>query len=377
MRIALFTDTYRPQVNGVTRTLQRLVAHAVDRGHELALVTPRLGAIEPLAAEHIELPALTVPFYPELRIAVPLDPWTARRLNGFGPDVIHVATEFTIGWSGLGYAAAKPLVTSFHTDFPAYLAGYGFGGLERAAWSWLRSFHGRSRTTLCPSSATRAQLLDRGFHTDIRVWSRGVDAREFRPDRRSAALRRRWAGEASHLLVFVSRLAPEKRVDVLLEAFRSIRATRNDVALLVVGDGPARQEMEAAAPDGTVFAGYLTGDDLAGAYAVGDVFLFPSDTETFGNVVLEAMASGLPVVAPSRGGVLDSVVHGETGWLVEPGNPDAFARATTALLDDPDRRQTFAAAGRAHALRKSWSRILDGVLDVYAEAAMCDTALVA
>lgn len=378
MRIALFTDTYLPQVNGVSRTLARLVDHATARGHDVALVTPRDRDRDGRRA-FLELASMRVPFYPELRLAVPMDPWSARRLDAYRPDVVHVATEFTTGWSGLTYARGKrvPVISSFHTDLPAYLTGYGFGGLEQAAWSWLRSFHADARTTLCPSWATLRQLREQEFLGDLRVWSRGVDAEAFRPAHRSVDVRARLAPGAHHILLYVGRLAPEKRVGVLLEAFAAVRERRPGTALVIVGDGPVRDELTAAAPEGVTFTGFLSGIELARAYAAADVFTFPSDTETFGNVVLEAMASGLPVVAPDRGGVQDSVAPDETGVLVEPGSAEAFAAGILEILDDPVRAARMRVGARSVAEGKSWDGILDEVLDVYAEAATAAPARVA
>jgi glycosyltransferase involved in cell wall biosynthesis len=372
MRIALFTDTYAPQVNGVTKTLGRLVDHATERGHEVALVTPRINREAARGASlHLQLASLTVPLYPELQLARPLGPWGGRQLRAFSPDVVHVATEFTVGWSGVRWALDQqvPLVTSFHTDFPAYLAGYGLGRLEKPAWRYLRTFHARSSRTFCPSRATLRQLRDNGFDHSLSVWSRGVNAGMFHPNRRSLETRAALAGDAQSLLVYVGRLAPEKRVDVLLEAFRGLRCERGvDVALAIVGDGPARAELEQLATEGVTFTGFLRGDALASAYASADVFAFPSDTETFGNVVLEAMASGLPVVAPSRGGVTDLVEHERTGLLVEPRDPHDFARAVHRLLGDRALRGRMARRARAISEGRSWGSIFDRLFEEYREA---------
>jgi glycosyltransferase involved in cell wall biosynthesis len=342
MRIALFTDTYLPQVNGVSRTLGRLVTHAIGRGHEVAVISPRLPDYDDHASLKIDLPGLPAPFYPQLRLALPLDPWNARRVRAFEPDLVHVATEFTVGWSGTTFAADNdlPLVTSFHTDFPAYLAGYGLAGLEAAAWRLLASFHQRAGLTFCPSTATLAQLREAGFHDRLRIWARGVDATRFDPARRSHEVRRRWAPDADVILLFVGRLAPEKRTGLLLEAFRELQDRSGPrLGLLVVGDGPDRDALEAQAVPGVVFTGFRTGAELADLYAAADLFAFPSDTETFGNVVLEAMASGLPVVTADQGGVVDSVTPGVTGALFPAGDRRALTRELERLIADPEARR--------------------------------------
>src|SRR5262245_22413620 len=259
MRIALFTDTYVPQVNGVANTLKRLVQHCEASGHDVALITPQ---VEPFTqsspALHVRLPAVPLPFYPELSLARMLDGASAKRLRAFAPDIIHCATEFTIGWSGAIWAAQNrvPLVTSFHTNFPQYVGAYGFGALEQAAWRYLRAFHSRASLTMCPSRATLERLRAAGFAGDLRIWSRGVDAQRFTPARRRSEVRAELAPGYEHILLYVGRLAPEKRVDMLLEAFAQVRESSQSVALVLVGHGPAAEELVAQAPPDVIFAGY-------------------------------------------------------------------------------------------------------------------------
>lgn len=368
MRIALFTDTYVPDVNGVARTLGRLVAHAVERGHRVALVTPRVGEREDAADLHRQLGSVPFPFYRELQLARFLDREGRRALAAFRPHLVHVATESTVGWSGRQWALRHgvPLVTSFHTDFPAYLPSYGLGWLVNPAWRFLRRFHEPARLTFCPSRATREQLRDQGFHERSRIWSRGVDTVLFTPSRRSWAVRERLAPGADRIVMYVGRLAWEKRLKVLAEAFLLMRETHpGDLRLVLVGDGPARTRLERDLAEGTHFTGYLRGDELADAYAAADVFVFPSDTETFGNVVAEAMASGLPVVAPSQGGVTETVRPGETGVLVPPRDSQAFAEATLTLLEDEPRRVALSVGARREALARRWSKVMDGLLEEY------------
>ncbi len=372
MRIALFTDTFAPTVNGVARTLGRLVRHVMDRGHEVGLVTTRVSPDPfPGVAFHHQLPGIPMPMYPELQVARFLDRRGRELLAEFSPDLVHIATESTVGWSGRGWArkTGTPLVSSFHTDFPAYLAGYGFGGLEGFVWRGLRAFHVTSQITFCPSSATRKLLRAHGFEHDIRIWSRGVDTTQFSPEYRRREVRETMAPGAEFILLYVGRLAPEKRLDVLMEAFDLVREVMgNRVALALVGDGPWMNRLKAQARAGVHFLGYRTGVPLAEAYAAGDVFAFPSDTETFGNVVTEALASGVPAVAPRKGGVVDSVIPDRTGFLVPPRDPRAFADALIRILYDDNLRRRLAAGARAFAEERSWSTILDGLLDDYMEA---------
>ena len=407
LRIALFTDTWTPQVNGVSRTLERLVDHLRREGHEVVVVSPRprgkgegngiacssearrggvasgaapgplLRASPPATPRptcpptaHLSVPGVPLLLYPELLVT-----WTPgrsirRKLEGFDPQVVHCATESVLGWWGRRWAlrSGRPLVTSFHTNFPDYAAGYGLGFVRPLAWSLLRRFHAPAVRTLCPSEATRADLRDRGFHDRVEVWSRGVDAEAFAPAHRSSELREEMAPGADTLLLYVGRLAPEKRLGLLMEAFVRLRAGERGVALVLVGDGPMRKEWEARREPNVHFAGYRAGAALAAAYASGDVFAFPSDTETFGNVVVEAMASGLPVVGVDRGGVRDIIRDGETGFLVPPGDAGAFSEALAALVCDSRMRSRMGSCARRDAESRNWPRILDGVIDHYRAA---------
>ena len=373
MRVVLFTDTVVPDVNGVARTLARLVEHAQSRGVEVGVVSPRVhGPPLPGAAFHHRLPGIPVPIYPELTLARPLDFRGRRMLTRFQPDVVHVATESVLGISGARFARRGhvPLVTSFHTDFASYLRGYRMAPLRSLVWRHLRALHGKAALTYCPSSSTLEMLRAQGFHERLRIWSRGVDSAHFHPGRRSDAVRERLAPRARSILLYVGRLATEKRLDVLLNAFARVREAHGPgVALVLVGEGPLGEEIRRARPPGVHCVGYLRGDDLADAYAAADGFAFPSDTETFGNVVLEAMSSGVPVVAVRAGGVTETVREGVTGLLAPPGDAQAFAGALLALLRAPELGHRLGEGGRREAESRSWGAILDGLLEGWAEAA--------
>lgn len=372
MKLALFTDTYPHDVNGVARTLSMLVEHAAARGHQVALVTPRVSEEPAPAAEsHRQLPGIPIPIYRDLQLARGLDGVGRRGLASFRPDLVHVATESTVGFSGRRWAlrTGVPLLTSFHTNFPAYLQGYGMGAAEPLVWRYLRWFHARSLLTFCPSQDTLDDLRGQGFHPRLRIWSRGVDTRLFDPARRSEDVRRRLAPGADRILIYVGRLAAEKRVELLLDAFPLIRQLAGEgTALVLVGDGPLAARLRARAPAGVHFTGFLRGVQLAEAYAAADLFVFPSDTETFGNVCLEALASGLPAVVPDRGGVRETVLPGRTGVRIPPGDAQALAEACARLLQDQGERGRLAEGARAEAVSRHWPSILDGVLDGYFEA---------
>lgn len=374
MRIALFTDTYAPHVNGVARTLQRLVRNAARSGHEVALVTPDTGGrADPDARLHVQLRGIPLPMYPELQISRPLGNSGAQELRAFAPDVVHAATELTIGWSGVRWAKdlGIPLVTSFHTKFPAYLSGYGLARLEPTAWGYLRTFHAHSIRTFCPSRETLGELRENGFQGRIDIWSRGVDSDQFNPGRRCLSLRRELSPKADRIALYVGRLAPEKRVDLLLDAWNEASgALGGRSALWIVGDGPAASGLKARAPDDVLFTGYLHGDKLARAYASADVFVFPSDTETFGNVVLEAMASGLPSIVPDRGGAAELVRPARDGILFSSGDAGALGAAICRLLTEERLRRRMSESARRVAEQRSWASIFDALFASYDEAVL-------
>jgi glycosyltransferase involved in cell wall biosynthesis len=373
MRIALFTDTFVPSVNGVARVLGLLVEHANRLGHEIGVVSPEVEDRRwPGTAFHLRLPGVELPFYREVMACRPyLGREESRTLSAFAPDLVHLATEGLVGVAGRSWArgAGVPTVTSYCTNFPEYLAGYNLGFLENPVWNHLRRFHDEAVISFCPSEATRRELEERGFHRRFRIWGRGVDSDLFHPDRRSEELRRSLAPDADLVLVYVGRIAPEKRLDLLMDAFPRLQArSEARLALLLVGGGPALPELRARAPDGVVFAGYKSGDELAAHYASGDVFLFPSDTETFGQVVTEAMASGLPVVAPARGGVTDTVRHGGTGVLFAPGEVDDLVSATLPLLESSELRRDLGRRARLSVEARSWARVFDRLFGDYRDA---------
>lgn len=363
MRVALIAETFLPNVNGVTTTLCRLLEHLRDHGHEAMLLAPE-GAPEQYAgAQIVPMRGVPLPAYPELRLTPP-QPGITATLRRFRPDLVHLAGTVALGVAGRHAARqlGAPLVGAYHTNFPAYTTHYGLGFLRTTLYSYLRWVHNSCALTLCPSLATLADLRAHGFRR-LRLWGRGVDTIGFHPRYRSEGWRASvGAGQGERLLLYVGRLAPEKRLDLLAEVLPALPNTR----LVVVGDGPARAGLErrlAGAP--AHFAGYLTGDELATAYASADLFVFPSDTETFGQVIQEAMASGLPVVAARAGGALDLVRHGVTGALFAPGNLAELRRNVAEILANPAGSAAMGAAGRLAAEGRSWGRVMAQLMGHY------------
>lgn len=358
VRIALVTDTYRPQVNGVTTVVQRIADGVRAARHGVAVVAPRYphgsdgdgGG----GGEELRVPSLPFPPYPSIRLSFPLYRHVARSLDHFAPDLIHVATEGPLGVMGRRYAMSHdlPLVTSFHTDFPRYARDYGLGFLTPLVWRWLLHFHRPARLIQTPGIAVRDDLVRRGLRNTV-VWGRGVDTQQFHPDRRQAGWRRWMAGGDDAVIVLhVGRLAREKNLGVLVDAWRRAqRCLGPRAAFVVAGEGPRSQYVATRAPFARQL-GFLDRDTLALLYASSDLCVLPSRTETCGLVALEAMASGLPVLAASAGGLAETVRHEENGLLLHPDDARGFAHAIVTLALDGQRRRALGALARLTAVSR-------------------------
>lgn len=374
MRLSIVTDTFPPDVNGVANTLYRLRGLLRARGHEVDLVLPgdlRTGAqraghvTDDESAARLRLAALPVPGYKGLRFGLfsraPLRKhWKLHR-----PDIIYVATESPLGFSAV--EAAEDLgiivVSGFHTNFDTYMRDYNVPMLKDIAGGYLRNLHNRTAATFAPSPDVIARLEESGFK-DTRLLGRGVDTELFNPAKRSLALREEWgaADESTAVGLYVGRVAPEKNIPLALETAASLReaeaAAGRDFRMVVVGDGPKREELAKAHP-GVYFAGTRTGEDLARVFASADVFLFPSTSETFGNVILEAMASGLITVAFHYAAAALHLRDGENGMAVSPvGDGAAFVSASRRALDRP-RWPAIREEARRTSLAISWDAVAD------------------
>lgn len=368
MHVTLVSETYFPQVNGVSRTLGELVRYLRDRGDRVQLIHPDYGEAAD-GDQSRTVRSVVMPFYKELFL--PLPPFGAvhSAIEAFRPDIVHIATEATLGLGVLRFARRRRLavVSSFHTNFDQYSRHYRVGWARGAIWRYLRWFHNHTRETYVPSQATIGDLNQLGFERLV-LWKRGVDGNLFCPDRPGRVeLRRAYGFKPEDIVItYVSRIAPEKNVDYLADCLAIVAARRPDVRVMMVGDGPSRTALEQRIGSFTRFVGYRRGEDLADHYAASDLFAFSSLTETFGNVVLEAMSSGLPVVAIRAGGVGETVQAGNTGLLVEPTEPPArLAEALLRLVKDSEERMRMATAARAYALEQSWDAIMGGLRHRY------------
>ncbi|MGC9670998.1 glycosyltransferase family 4 protein [Planosporangium sp. 12N6] len=367
MRIAIITESFPPDVNGVAHSVVRVAEHLRNRGHQPLVVAPqpasgRRAVTGPLPYPVVRVPSLPTPGYSGFRLGLP-SRRIAAALREHRADLVHLASPFVLGARGAGVSRTLglPTVAVFQTDVPAYAGLYrGFGWGEEAAWRWLRRIHNAADRTLAPSTATATALMAHGIER-VWLWRRGVDAGRFHPDLRSPALRRALAPGGEVLVGYVGRLAAEKRVDLLAPVTRL-----PGVRVVIVGDGPARASLHRAMPD-AVFLGERRGAQLARLYASFDVFAHTGPYETFGQTVQEALASGLPVVAPATGGPLDLVEPGRTGYLVPPCDSAALVEAVGALVADPARRAEFGAHARAAVQGRSWAAVGDELIGHYAD----------
>ncbi len=355
MRIAIFTEVFLPKIDGITNRLSHTLRCLRAEGHEVLVFAPQGSIAAHAGARVVRVPGVPFPPYPGLRISAP-DPRVVRELWRFQPDIVHAAGPVCLGVFGMLAARALglPVVASYHTDLPRYLPGYGLSWLEPAIWPLLRRIHGAAHLNLAPSRFTRRELLAHDIEP-AELWRGGVDTELFHPRRRSVAMRMRLCGGVPDgpVLLYVGRISPEKQLDTLAPILDAIPEAR----LALVGDGPARPELERLFAGRRVsFLGFLKGEELAAAFASADVFVMPSTTETLGFVVLEAMASGCPVVAARAGGIPDLFDHGESGYLYAPEDPEDAIAAIRALLTRPSLRRFISQQARKRAESSSWLR---------------------
>lgn len=364
LHVTLVTETYSPEINGVANTLGRLCDGLRLRGHTVELVRPRQdGEAAPAAPQELLLcRGWPIPGYPGLQWGQVSMHKLLRRWQRRRPDVLYIATEGPLGLSALRAARRLGIavVSGFHTNFPQYSQQYGMGFVTRILTHYLRWFHNRSQLTLVPSVSQKLELERRDFER-VELLSRGVDSQLFHPSKRSQALREQWGLQDDEIAVLhVGRLAPEKNLGLLKSSFEALSESypQRRLKLVVVGDGPQRAALQAQLPE-TIFCGVQRGELLASHYASGDVFLFPSLTETFGNVVLEALASGLAVVAYDEAAAGQHIRHGHNGALAMPGDEEAFIDAARWLLEDSETLRRVRLNARQHASRQGWQSIID------------------
>jgi glycosyltransferase involved in cell wall biosynthesis len=364
LRIAIFTETFLPKVDGIVSVLCLMLRRLQEHGHQVILFGPSGGPQEFAGAEIVGVKGPPLPLYPELRISVP-HPRVYQRLKDFKPDLLHVVNPFFLGPFGLWSAQRLrlPVLASFHTDLARYAQAYGVGMLAPLAWLYMRSLHNLADVNLCPSTAVRADLRAHGFKR-VRWWKRGIDTEFFTPGPKDMEMRSRLTDghPEDFLVVNVGRQSPEKG----LKDLRDLLFPEPGVRLALVGGGPGHENLVSHfANTPTTLPGYLRGEELVRAYRAADAFIFPSTTETFGLVALEAMACRAPVIAARSGGILDTVEHGVNGLLFDPDQPQQIRRMVRQLRDDPVLREQLAENGLRHAQSRSWRATMDQLVDYY------------
>jgi glycosyltransferase involved in cell wall biosynthesis len=362
--ICVVTETYPPEINGVALTVSQLVSGLIGRGHSVSVVRPfqrESGRFErSLSANATLVRGLPLPGYRGLQFGIP----AARRLRRAWwprqPDAIYVATEGPLGWSAIRAARRLkiPIVSGFHTNYHNYCYHYRVGWLQDAALRYLRWFHNQTDSTLVSSEDLRERLQADGF-CNVKVLDRGVDSQLFSPRWRSAELRHKWrVADETPVLIYVGRVAAEKNLEVAIAAYRAMQRINSEIKFVVVGDGPLRLSLEREHPE-VIFAGTQQGEQLAQHYASADIFLFASETETFGNVTLEAMASGLGVIAYNYAGAKVHISDGETGVLVPYRDAQAFVESACRLLREPRLLCRMRQQARRHVISLAWPRVVE------------------
>ncbi|MFF1688665.1 glycosyltransferase family 4 protein [Streptomyces sp. NPDC058254] len=374
MRVVIVTESFPPDINGVAHCALQTARHLAARGHDPLVIAPATAsgpdADTDAPCPVIRVPSLPLPGYPQVRVALP-SRRVAAAVAAHGAELVHLASPFILGVRGMAAAARLriPAVAVYQTDLAGYARTY-MGAGEATAWRRIRGVHGAADRTLAPSSAAVRDLEGHGVPR-VRLWPRGVDTVRFRPDLRDEALRRELAPNGELIVGYVGRLAPEKQVDLLAGA-----CGLDGVRVVVVGDGPSELGLREALP-GAVFLGRRTGAELAHIFASLDIFAHTGPYETFCQTVQEAMASGVPVIAPAAGGPLDLVAHGRTGLLVTPGDASAVRDAVWSLAEDPLRRLAYGAAGRSTVEGRTWEVVGDQLVGHYEEVLDARTAVAA
>ncbi len=372
-RIALFTGNYVHIKDGVSLTLNRLVRHLERRGVESVVFGPGCPeyALEP-AGRFVEVPSVPSPGRPEYRISLFFPEVLRHELELFKPDIIHIATPDILGFRALRLAVKQniPVISSYHTHFPSYLKYYSLDFLEPLLWKYLLWFYNSCDRVVSPSESMNEFLERTGIPKEkLGIWTRGIDTSLFSPENRSNEFRRELGFKDDDIVVtFISRLVWEKNLDTFIEATDKARERNSRIKVLVGGDGPVMEEVRSRMPH-AVFTGHRSGAELAKVYAAADIFFFPSETETFGNVTLEAMASGLPALVADAPGSKSLVIEGQTGYILPPNDAAGFAEKIVRLTEDDALRKNMSAEARNRANTFDWEKIMDDLVADYHQLA--------
>ncbi|MFW5873591.1 MAG: glycosyltransferase family 4 protein [Bacillota bacterium] len=368
MKIAIFTDTFTPQINGVTKSLERLIKYFERKNIEYMVFAPDSGK-EPNYKDINQSLSFNFMLYPECKMAIPNYFKVKSDLKKFEPDLVHVVTQFNMGFVGL--KAAKnlniPVIASYHTNFTYYLDYYNLTILEKPLWSYFRWFHNQTRLNFCPSQVVKGELKNKGIR-NLKIWSRGINAEIFNPGFRNNQVRKDFGAKNKLILLYVGRIAPEKNISLLLRSYKNLQKRHpGKTKLVITGDGPLCQEFKKENMKDVIFTGYLQGEGLSEVYASADIFTFPSVTETYGNVILEAMASGLPVVAIPEGGIKENLLDGHNG-LASKNEVEDFTNNISDLIENPGLIKILGSNARDYALKKDWNKVFNKLILDYKDA---------
>ena len=371
MKIAFFTETFLPKVDGIVTRLTKTIEFLTKNGDEVIVFCPEGCPDSYKGATIVGVAAMPLPLYPELKLGLP-GPAVSDKLEEFKPDLIHVVNPAVLGLGGIWLAKTNniPLIASYHTHLPKYLEHYGMGMLEPLLWELLKAAHNQALLNLCTSTAMVNELEEKGIQRTA-LWQRGVDTTNFRPELRSEKMREKLFGKyekTDSLLIYVGRLSAEKQIERIKPVLDNIPGA----CLALVGDGPYRGQLEKIFENTqTSFIGYLSGEELASAYASGDIFLFPSSTETLGLVLLEAMAAGCPVIGANKGGIPDIIDDGINGCLYNPDEKDngerSLIEATKKILVDNNKKETMRKEARKEAEKWDWNQATLQLQKYYSE----------
>ncbi len=371
MKIAFFTETFLPKVDGIVTRLTKTIEFLTKNGDEVIVFCPEGCPASYKGATIVGVAAMPLPLYPELKLGLP-GPAVSDKLEEFKPDLVHVVNPAVLGLGGIWLAKTNniPLIASYHTHLPKYLEHYGMGMLEPLLWELLKAAHNQALLNLCTSTAMVNELEDKGIQRTA-LWQRGVDTENFRPELRSEKMREKLFGKYQNtdsLLIYVGRLSAEKQIERIKPVLDNIPGA----CLALVGDGPYRGQLEKIFENTkTNFIGYLSGEELASAYASGDIFLFPSSTETLGLVLLEAMAAGCPVIGANKGGIPDIINNGINGCLYNPDEKDngerSLIEATKKILADKNKKEAMRKEARKEAEQWNWNQATLQLQKYYAE----------